>query len=179
MLVRESTAVDSHQYATTNLRLANNIEIGVEVCGTLVRNTQKDIESLKEMDLPDQAKFTLLSMVSNMTLMDKTIFDLKSTNNDYLKLSLAQYNQALNSRKEAWVNSTSLPQGVKNELKAADNAQPKRTDPPETRLSMLGETEVRFLQEHNQMLRDQLLMKSMQAAAGYQHRGRSKARGNS
>ena len=87
--LRESIAIDSHLYATNNLRLANNIEIGVEVCSTLVQNTNKDIESLKELDLPDQAKFSILSMVNNMTLMSKTIFDLKSTNNDYLKLSLA------------------------------------------------------------------------------------------
>ena len=177
--LRESTAVDSHLFATTNLRLANNVEIGVEVAGTLVSNTQKDIESLQELDLPDQAKFTLLRMVNNMTLLDKTVFDLKSTNNDFLKMSLAQYNQALQSRKEAWINSTYLPQGVKSELKAADSVQPKRTDPPDTRLAMLGETEVRFLQEHNQVLKDQLLMKSMQAAAGYQPRGRSRARGRS
>ena len=126
----------------------------------------------------DQARFALLSMTNNMTLLDKAVFDLKSTNNDFLKMSLAQYNQALQSRKEAWINASYLPQGVKNELKAADNVQPKRTDPPETRLSMLGETEVKFLQEHHQIIKDQLLMKSMQAAAGYHPRGRSRARGN-
>ena len=148
------------------------------MCNTLVQGTSKHIESLKELDLPDQAKIAILNMVSNMTLLNKTIFDLKSTNNDYLKLSLAQYNQALQSRKEAWVNSTHLPIGVKNELKAADDVQPKKSDPPETRLSMIGDTEVKFLQEHNQILKDQLLMKSMQAAAGYQPRGRGRARGN-
>ena len=169
---KETAAIDSYQYATTNLRLSNNIEIGVEVCNTLVQDSNRHLESLKALDLPDQAKIDILNIVGNLTLLNKTVFDLKSTNNDYLKLSLAQYNQALQNRKEAWVNSTHLPIGVKNELKAADDVQPKKSDPAETRLSMLADTEVKFLQEHNQILRDQLLMRSMQSSSsGFQPRG--------
>ena len=150
--LKEASANDSHQYATANLRLSNNIEIGVEVCNTLVQDSNKHLESLKSMDLPDRAKIDLLNLVGNMTLLNKTVFDLKSTNNDFLNLSLTQYNQALQDRKEAWVNSTHLPVGVKNELKNADHVQPEKTDPAETRLSMLADREVKFLEEHNQIL---------------------------
>ena len=112
--IKETSAIDCHQFATANLRLSNNIEIGVEVCNTLIQDSSKHLESLKAMDLPDRAKIDLLNLVGNMTLLNKTVFDLKSTNNNFLKLSLAQYNHALQDRKEAWVNSTHLPIGVKN-----------------------------------------------------------------
>ena len=91
--LREAGAVESHSYATTNLRLTNNLEIGVEVSNTLVGNVRKGVQKLQEMDLPDQAKITLLSMVNNVTLLDKAVYDLKSTNNDLLKTNLLQYNQ--------------------------------------------------------------------------------------
>ena len=53
--LKETAANDSHQYATTNLRLSNNIEIGVEVCNTLIQDSNKHLESLKAMDLHDRA----------------------------------------------------------------------------------------------------------------------------
>ena len=112
-----------------------------------------------------------------MALLNNKVFDLKSTNNDFLNLSLTQYNQALQERKEAWVNSTHLPEGVKTDLRNADHVKPEKTDPAGTRLSMLAPQEARALEEHNQMLRDQLLIRSLQGPSGFQPRGRARSRG--
>ena len=49
----------------------------------------------------------------NMALMSNIVYNLKSTNNDLLKVSLAQYNQALDDRREDWVNVVQLPTGIK------------------------------------------------------------------
>ena len=66
---------------------------------------------------------------------------------------------------------------MKNELKNSDHVQPQRNAPAESRLSMLRDTE-----EHNQMLGDQLLMKSLQGQSGFQSgfqpRGRARSMGN-
>ena len=76
---------------------------------------------LKSVDLPDQAQIALAQLSRNMALLNNSVFDVKSTNNDLLNLSLAQYNKALDDRREAWIKSTHLPQGVKNDLKNSDH----------------------------------------------------------
>ena len=58
---------------------------------------------LKSCDLPDEAKLALAQLNRNMALMANTVYDLKSTNNDLLKVSVGQYNQSLDNRREAWV----------------------------------------------------------------------------
>ena len=114
-----------------------------------------------------------------MALLNNSVFDVKSTNNDLLNLSLAQYNKALDDRREAWINSTHLPQGVNNYLKHSDNVKPVLTDPGETRLSMLAQQEVKALDEHHQMLRDQIMIRSLQGPSGFNPRGKqNNKRGN-
>ena len=91
----------------------------VEVCSTLVQQSKQSLEVLKSCDLPDSAKLALAQLNRNMALMNNTVFDLKSTNTDLLKVSVRHYNQSLDSRREAWVHSTQLPQGIKKDLKSA------------------------------------------------------------
>ena len=83
----------------------------------MVEESTKQLEVLKSVDLPDQAKIALSQLSRNIALLNNTVFDIKSTNNDLLNLSLAQYNKALDDRRDVWINSTHLPNGVKNELK--------------------------------------------------------------
>ena len=99
--------------------------------------------------------------------MTNTVFDIKSTNNDFLNLSLSQYNKSLTDRRDAWIDSTHLPIGVKRELKMGDHVSPQLTDEADTRLSMLGQQEVRALEEHHQILRDQIMFKSLQGPQGF------------
>ena len=102
-----------------------------------------------------------------MTLLNNLVFDVKSTNNDLLNLSLAQYNEALDDRREDWIHSTHLPQGVKNDLKNVDHVKPELSDPGETRLSTLAQQEVKALKEHHQMLRHQIMILSIQGPSTY------------
>ena len=144
--VKETAALKSQELASSCIRLANNLEIGVEVCSMLVQQSKQSIEVLKEVDLPDSAKLALAQLNSNMTLMTNTVFDLKSTSNDLLKVSAGHYRASLDSRREAWVNSTQLPQGIKNELKSGKHVQPTSLDTHEQPLSMLGQNEITILE---------------------------------
>ena len=93
--------------------MANNLEIGVEVCGNVIQQYRQSLEVLKELDLPDSAKLALAQLNSNMTVLTNTVYDLKSTSNDLLKVSTGHYQSSMDSRREAWVNSAQLPQGIK------------------------------------------------------------------
>ena len=83
----------------------------------------------------------------------------KSTKNDFLQVSLLQYNQALDDIRDAWVTSANLPVGVKKELKSADHTQPGLSDKTNTKLPMLADQEIQILQEHQQMLKDQTFLR--------------------
>ena len=71
--VKESAALKSQELASSGIRLANNLEIGVEVCSNLIQQSRQSLEVLKEVDLPDSAKLALAQLNSNMTLMTNTV----------------------------------------------------------------------------------------------------------
>ena len=71
---------------------------------------------------------------------------------------MGQYNQSLDNRREAWVNTAQLPQGIKKDLKSGDHVKPSHTDTHLQPLSPLAQNEVTILEEHQQMLRDQALL---------------------
>ena len=59
-------ALSCHGFAAANLRISNNLEIVAEVCNTLVVESQKQLEVLKSVDLPDQAKVVGLNLALNL-----------------------------------------------------------------------------------------------------------------
>ena len=122
------------------------------------------------MDLPDSAKLALAQLTSNMTVMTNTVFDLKSTSNDLLKVSTSNYKASIYSRREAWVNSTRLPQGIKNELKASRHVPPTALDTHEQPLAMLAPNEVKILEDYQRLLRDQALLGRSLAPATFVQR---------
>ena len=87
--------------------------------------------------------------------MTNSVYDLKSTNNDLLKVSVGLYNQSLDSRREAWVNIAQLPPAMKKELKTGYHVKPTQNDPQGQPLSILAQNEVNILEEHQTMLKDQ------------------------
>ena len=179
--LKESLALASHDYATANLRLSNNLEIGVEVCNTLIEQNRGYLDEFKTLELPVQAKVALFQLNKNMTLLNNTVYDMKSSNNDFLNLSLNQYNKSLSDRRDAWVDSTNLAAGVKKELKSSEHVSPQLTDQPDTRICMLGSVETKALEEHQQILKDQFLLNSWQNVQGFRpnnQRGQFNRRGN-
>ena len=56
-----------------------------------------------------------------MALMSNTVVNLKSTNNDLIKVSVGQYN--LDNSREAWVNVAQLPQGIKKDLRSGEHVK--------------------------------------------------------
>ena len=156
--VKEAAAIRAQLLASSGIRLANNFEIGVEVCNTLIQQSKQSLEVIQACDLPDNAKLAMAQLNRNMALMTNTVYDLKSTNNDLLKASIGQYNSSLDQRREAWVNSAQLPPGLKKDLKAGDHVKPSQTDPPSKPLAMLAQNEISMLEEHQQLLRDQALL---------------------
>ena len=81
---KETSALSSHAFATANLRISNNLELGTEACNTLIQQSKSQLEVLKALHLPENAKIALAQLNRNMALMNNTVFDMKSTNNDLL-----------------------------------------------------------------------------------------------
>ena len=71
----ESAALNPQALASSGIRLANNFEIGVEVCNTLIQQSKLSLELLKSCDLPDNAKLALAQLNRNMAHMNNTVFD--------------------------------------------------------------------------------------------------------
>ena len=178
---KEASALKSLEFASSGIRLANNLEIGVEVCANVVQQSKQSLEVLKELDLPDNAKLALIQLNSNMTVLTNTVYDLKSTSNDLLKVSTGHYQFGLDSRREAWVNSARLPQGVKSELKSGKHVKPTALDTHDKPLDMFTTDQIAILEDHQQLQRDQALLgRSLATYTNVQgpNRGRSTGRRN-
>ena len=57
--MKEAAALKSQELASSGIRLANNLEIGVEVCSNVIQQSRQSLELLKELDLPDSAKLAI------------------------------------------------------------------------------------------------------------------------
>ena len=79
---KESAAINAQAFASSSIRLANNFEVGVEVCSTLISQSKQSLDVLKSCDLSDEVKLAVGQLNRHMALMSSTVYDLKSTNND-------------------------------------------------------------------------------------------------
>ena len=123
-----------------------------------MKQVKQSVEVVQSCDLPDNAKIAIAQMTRTMALMSNAIYDMKSTNNDLLQLSVGQYKSSLDQRKEAWVNSARLPIGLKRELKQSNHVKPHQANPHDQPLAMLDENAIKMLDDQQQMLRDQAVM---------------------
>ena len=162
--LRESSALSSHAFATASLRISNNLELGAQACNTVLQQSRSQLNVLRALDLPQEAKVALAHLNRNLALMNNTVFDMKSTNSDLLHLSVSQYNKALTDRRNAWVESTHLALGVKRELIRSDLVSPQLTDQAGIRLSMWGTQDLEALEEHYQILLEKGLSEGLQDA---------------
>ena len=156
--MKEAAALKSQELSSSGIRLANNLEIGVEVCSNVIQQSRQSLELFKELDLPDSARLALSQLNSNMTVLTNTVYDMKSTSNDLLKVSAGHYQYSLDSRREAWVNTALIPPGIRNELKAGKHVKPTALDIHDQPLSMLAQDQVAILEDYQQLQRDQALL---------------------
>ena len=89
--VKEAAAIKSQALAASGIRLANNLEIGVEICNTIVQQFIQSLEVVQPCELPDNAKRAIAQINRSMALMTNTVYDMKSTNNDLLNLSVVSW----------------------------------------------------------------------------------------
>jgi hypothetical protein len=147
----EHAALQSFKQATGYIRLANNLEIDVEMLQTLVSTISKITEDIDQVKgLPKEAKSKLLTVGQKVRLLNKTIFDVQSTNADLVKSSMFQYQKALVDRRNAWVNSATMLKGTAAELKRADFPRPSHQDLPK-KLEMFGEEGMSIVRENDQI----------------------------
>jgi hypothetical protein len=151
---RDEAAKVSFKQAAGYIRLANNFEIDVEVMSQLMSQIGSIVNDLEKVrNLPVVAKAKVLQLSQKVRLMDKTVFDVKSTNADFARSCLYQYQSALFDRRHAWLSASMVLKGTASELKGADFPQPSHTDPP-GRLDMFGTEGTKILKEYDQLATD-------------------------
>ena len=150
---REEATHVAYQQAGGCLRLSNNVETGAEVCQSLLSKSAEFTKALMDSDLPAPAQIKVMELTRVNRLMSNAIYDIKSSNNDLLKGSLCQYQSALQTRREAWLSASTLPQGLVNEFKSSDYPKPAQTDKEEP-LGLFGPLGSKALEEYSQTQRD-------------------------
>ena len=175
---REQAAIDSYDQATSYMRLSNNIEIGVEVANTLSTRLKEQVSKVGEADLSPETALLLSQMKTNIDLLGQTINDIKSSNNDLLKTAVDQYHLSLVSRRDSWLTASTLPKGLKNEVKATEIAIPSPYDPVDEKLCLFGNEGVQTIKEHFQTEKDKAIMGAHNQYSGpnrYRGRGRGQS----
>jgi hypothetical protein len=148
---KEHAAIQSFKQATGYIRLANNIEIDVEMCQTLIKSISslsKDVDDMK--GLPKGASSKMLQIAQKVRLLDKVVYDVQSSNADLVRSSLHQYQKSLVDRRNAWISAADLQQGTAAELRRADFPKPTHHDDPEM-LDMFGCEGMAVLKENDEV----------------------------
>jgi hypothetical protein len=144
----------SFKQASSYIRLVNNFEIDVEVMTSLSNQISSIVSDLDQLrDLPIVAKGKVLQLTQKVRLIQKAIVDVKSTNADFARASLYQYQSALYDRRNAWLSASMMLKGTKDELKSADFPRPSSQDPI-GKLHMFGPEGSQILSEYDTLARD-------------------------
>jgi len=118
---KEHDALEAAAFSSAALRLTNSNIVSMACMRQLLSNVCDQVATMADMDEnPD--KFD--NSKADLELMDKAVVDMDGSNGDLLKLTAIHYNQAQRSRAEAWVDSSSLPDQTKREIKVADQNIP-------------------------------------------------------
>jgi hypothetical protein len=121
---KEEAANRSFNQACGYIRLANNFELDAEVAHTLIRKVTKYTGRLGALELPPEADLILEEIAQKIQLLNATVFDISSTNADFLKSAIAQYQSALINKREAWISSAGVQPGAAKELRTMDFPKP-------------------------------------------------------
>jgi hypothetical protein len=152
--MRDEAAKRSFKQASSYLRLVNNLEIDVEVMTSLsdqISNIVSDLEKLRGLPVVAQGKVLQLSQKTR--LIQKAIFDVKSTNSDFARAALHQYQTSLHDRRNAWINASMMLKGAADELKAADFPNASHLDTT-GKLPMFGPEGTRLIKEYDELAKD-------------------------
>jgi hypothetical protein len=151
---KEEAARRSFKQASSYIRLVNNFEIDVEVMTKLsgqISSIVSDLENIKGLPLPAKAKVSQLSQ--KVRLIQKSIYDVKSTNSDFARASLYQYQSSLYDRRNAWIQGSMVLRGTAEELKVADYPRPTSSDSA-GKLPMFGQEGTGVLTEYDELAKD-------------------------
>jgi chemotaxis protein histidine kinase CheA len=151
---KDEAAQRSFKQACGYIRIANNVEIDVEVMQNLMRQIGSIVSDLdKVRNLPVVAKAKILQLSQKVRLMDRTIFDVQSSNADLARGSLYQYQSALFDRRSAWISASMILKGAAAELKGADFPRPSAQDEAGG-LDMFGPEGTKVLKEYDVLAKD-------------------------
>ena len=173
--VKEKAALQSFNYSSAAIRLSNNMEIGVEAQGSLIKRCASSLEKMKEVpDLPRVVLNQIGSLNNSLALMKQSMFDLKAANNDLLQLALGQFNDSLVQRREAWLAASDIPKNMQHQLKFSDMQIPSPTD-PKGPLPMFAQKDMNALKEHTSAQKDSAIIRlCTQRSRGRGQQGRSR-----
>lgn len=150
---KEQAANVSYKQACGYLRLTNNLEIDTEVCQSLLEKQNAFIRDLQGLQMSDEVRSKTFDLVRMSRLMSTAIFDIKSTNNDFLKATLYQYQSAVQNKREAWLAASTVQLGNEKELKLTDFPQTSTSDPAEP-LGVFGSKGLNVIKNYYQFQKD-------------------------
>jgi hypothetical protein len=154
---REVAAIQSYSQACGYLRLSNNMELGIQICDSMLTKISSFADRIDASKLPAEQQIYIDEIKKKASLMKKAVFDLSSCNSDFLKCSTFQYQAAMLNRREAWVATTSFPQGTVNELRNIDLPRVDVDSPP-TRVSLYGGMGSSVLEEYHAVQKERRAM---------------------
>ena len=176
----ENAALQSFKYSSSAMRIANNLEIGVEAQGSLINRCFTAIEKITDTptDLSPFVLNQLGSLQNSLRLMKQTMFDIKSSNNDLLQLALGQYNDSMLQRRNAWLSATTLPASVVNQLKSSSMAKPDPSN-ESGQLPMFEQRHLDSIKTHSDSQKDSAIIKLCTQRSQVRGRGQGRSRPSS
>jgi hypothetical protein len=148
---KEEAAKVSFKQSCGYIRLANNLEIDVEVMQKLMSQISTIVSDLDKIrGVPVAAKAKILQLNQKIRLMNNTVFDVKSTNSDLARGALYQYQSSLFDRRAAWLSASMVLKGTAAELRGADFPRPSQSDEI-GRLSMFGPQGSQVMKEYDEL----------------------------
>jgi hypothetical protein len=148
---KEEAAKVSFKQSCGYIRMANNLEIDVEVMQKLMSQISTIVSDLDKIrGVPVAAKAKILQLNQKIRLMNNTVFDVKSTNSDLALGALFQYQSSLFDRRAAWLSASMVLKGTAAELRGADFPRPSQSDEV-GRLSMFGPQGSQVMKEYDEL----------------------------
>jgi hypothetical protein len=144
---KEVDALKELKQASTLMRVANNQELGLQALNVVAKQVNDNLDLLTAAEgVPPQFLESYQAMQASMLSFLTVHQDLCQGNTNLAKLVLYQYVQAVKDRRHAWLTSSKLPTGLRNELLKLpiDILQPGADEP----LALLNAKSVTLLKDY-------------------------------
>jgi hypothetical protein len=143
---KEATALRDLRQASSALRIVNNQEVGLQTVKRLADFVQDDCtKMLDEEDVPYVFAEGVNIINVRIGHILQAIHDMRQANSHLARGVMFQYTEAVRDRRQAWLSSSNMPQGMQAEINKGplDIYQPGSDEP----LCLLSSKQVELVQQ--------------------------------